>query len=53
MSRDDARGVFPSKKDLVTKLLVFVDEFNREGRRFPWTKVPEQILQSLESLSGR
>jgi transposase len=47
-----ARGIFPSKKDLVAKLLAFVDKFNREGKRFHWTKTPEQILQSLERLSG-
>lgn len=47
-----ARGIFPSKADLVAKLLAFVDKFNREGRRFQWTKAPERILLSLESLSG-
>lgn len=47
-----ARGVFPSKKDLVVKLLAFVDKFNREGKRFHWTKTPEQIITSLKSLSG-
>ncbi len=47
-----ARGVFPSKRDLVAKLLAFVDKFNREGKRFHWTKTPEQMLQSLERLSG-
>ena len=38
-----ARGVFPSNKHLVAKLLAFVDKFNREGKRFHWTKTPEQI----------
>jgi transposase len=47
-----ARGVFPSKSDLVAKLLAFVDKFNREGKRFKWTKTPETILRSLELLSG-
>lgn len=47
-----ARGVFPSKSDLVAKLLGFVDKFNREGKRFKWTKTPESILRSLELLSG-
>jgi len=47
-----SRGVFPSKSDLVTKLLAFVDKFNREGKRFQWTKSPEAILMSLERLSG-
>lgn len=47
-----SRGVFPSKSDLVTKLLAFVDKFNREGKKFKWTKTPDTILMSLESLSG-
>jgi transposase len=47
-----SRGVFPSKSDLVAKLLAFVEKFNREGRRFQWTKTPDEILISLERLSG-
>lgn len=47
-----ARGAFRSKTDLVTKLLAFVEKFNREGKRFHWTKTPDQILSSLERLSG-
>lgn len=47
-----SRGVFPSKSDLVAKLLAFVDKFNREGKRFQWTKTPEEIIMSLERLSG-
>lgn len=47
-----ARGVFPSKSDLVDKLLAFVDKFNREGKRFKWTKTSDAILLSLERLSG-
>lgn len=47
-----ARGVFPSKSDLVAKLLAFVEKFNREGKRFQWTKTPDTILKSLEHLSG-
>jgi transposase len=46
-----SRGVFPSKSDLVAKLLAFVDKFNREGKRFQWTKTPDEILMSLERLS--
>lgn len=47
-----SRGVFPSKSDLVAKLLAFVDKFNREGKRFQWTKTPDDILMSIKSLSG-
>ena len=47
-----ARGTFPSKSDLVAKLLAFVAKFNREGKRFQWTKSPDAILLSLERLSG-
>ncbi len=47
-----ARGVFPSKSDLVDKLLAFVEKFNREGKQFKWTKTSDEILLSLERLSG-
>lgn len=47
-----SRGTFPSKSDLVAKLMAFVDKFNREGKCFHWTKTPESILLSLEPLSG-
>jgi transposase len=47
-----SRGVFTSKSDLVAKLLAFVDKFNREGKRFRWTKTPDMILLSLKPLSG-
>jgi transposase len=47
-----SRGIFSSKLDLVAKLLAFVDKFNREGKRFQWTKTPDEILMSLERLSG-
>jgi len=47
-----SRGIFPSKSDLVAKLLAFVDKFNREAKRFQWTKSPNQILLSYERLSG-
>ena len=47
-----SRGIFPSKSDLVAKLLAFVDKFNREGKRFQWTKTSDMILHSLEHLSG-
>ncbi len=48
-----SRGIFPSKSNLVSKLLAFVDKFNREGKCFHWTKTPDEILLSLEHLSGR
>ena len=38
-----ARGVFPSKSDLVAKLMAFVEKFNREGKCFHWTKTSDQI----------
>lgn len=47
-----ARGVFPTKSDLVAKLMAFVQKFNREGKRFQWTKTPDKILMSFERLSG-
>lgn len=41
------RGVFRSKEMLVQKLLEYIDEFNREGKVFHWTKPAEAIFRSL------
>ena len=41
------RGIFPSKKDLVRKLLAYIDHFNAEGNAFQWTKPAEDIFRSL------
>ena len=46
------RGVFPSKADLVHAILAYVKRFNQEGRVFHWTKSPETIISSLNSVTG-
>lgn len=46
------RGVFPSKSDLVQKILVYIDQFNQQGRTFQWTKTAEDILRSLNKLTA-
>lgn len=45
------RGVFPTKDDLVEKILAYIDRFNHEGRPFRWTKTAGQILRSLSKLT--
>lgn len=45
------RGVFPTKKDLVEKILAYIERFNHEGRPFQWTKTADQILRSLSKLT--
>ncbi|MCX6000494.1 MAG: IS630 family transposase, partial [Chloroflexi bacterium] len=47
-----ARGVFPSKSDLIAKLMAFVNKSNKEGKRFQWTKSPDELLLSFNRLSG-
>lgn len=45
------RGVFPTKKDLVEKILAYIDRFNQEGRPFQWTKTADEIMRSLNKLT--
>lgn len=45
------RGVFPTKGDLVAKIVAYIDRFNHEGRPFRWTKTADQILRSLSKLT--
>jgi len=46
------RGVFPSKEDLVQKLLAYIDHFNEQGKVFHWTKPAEDIFRSLNIQTG-
>jgi len=46
------RGVFPSKEDLVQKLLAYIDHFNEQGKAFHWTKPAEDIFRSLNIQTG-
>ena len=41
------RGTFPSKQALVHKLLEYIEQFNKEGKVFQWTKPAEAIFRSL------
>jgi len=41
------RGRFPSKRDLVAKLLAYIEQFNQEGKVFQWSKPAEAIFRSL------
>lgn len=45
------RGVFQSKKDLVSAIIAYIDKFNREGRVFHWTKTADVIISSSNSLT--
>jgi len=41
------RGRFPSKRDLVAKLLAYIEQYNQEGKVFQWSKPAEAIFGSL------
>jgi transposase len=40
------RGRFPSKQDLTSKLLAYIERFNQEKRIFHWTKSANDIFRS-------
>ena len=46
------RGVFTSKRDLVSAIKDYLEKFNEEGRVFRWTKSAEAIISSVTSLTG-
>jgi len=46
------RGTFPSKQTLVRKLLEYIEQFNKAGRVFHWTKPAETIFRSLNCPTG-
>jgi transposase len=45
------RGVFPTKEDLVAKILAYINRFNTESRPFRWTKTADEVLRSLSKLT--
>ena len=45
------RGRFPSKEDLATKLLAYIDHFNQQKRIFHWTKPADTIVRSVTSMA--
>jgi transposase len=46
------RGVFPSKRALVSAIISYIDKFNKEGRVFHWTKTADSIISSSNNLTG-
>jgi len=42
------RGVFPSVRDLTTKIRAFITGWNRRKHPFIWTKTPDQILTKIK-----
>jgi len=46
------RGVFPSKRALVSAIMSYIEKFNKEGRIFHWTKTADAIITSSKNLAG-
>jgi transposase len=46
------RGVFPSKRALVSAIMTYIEKFNQEGRVFHWTKTADVIISSSNNLTG-
>jgi len=46
------RGVFPSKRSLVSAIIDYIEKFNKEGRVFHWTKTAHAIISSSNNLTG-
>ena len=46
------RGDFRSTKDLVQRIMAYIDHFNAHGTPFRWTKPAAAILQSLNYATG-
>lgn len=46
------RGNFTSKRELVQRILRYIDHFNGQGRVFQWTKPAASILRSLNYETG-
>ncbi|HAZ30441.1 TPA: hypothetical protein DCY65_02585 [Candidatus Acetothermia bacterium] len=47
------KGVFPTKKDLVEKVLAYIARLNHEGRPFLRTKAAHATLRSWTKLTRR
>ena len=45
------RGTFRSVRDLIARIQLFVDRYNRRCHPFSWTATAESILEKLERLS--
>jgi len=46
------RGIFPSKRALVSRIMGYIEKFNKEGRVFHWTKTADTIISSSNNLTG-
>jgi len=46
------RGNFTATRDLVQRILRYIDHFNRQGTVFHWTKPAAVILKSLNYVTG-
>ena len=46
------RGVFPSKRALVSAIVGYIEKFNKEGRVFHWTKTADAIINTSNNLTG-
>lgn len=46
------RGVFSSKRVLVSAIMDYIEKFNKEGRVFHWTKTADTIINSSNNLTG-
>ena len=46
------RGVFPTKRALVSGIMGYIEKFNKEGRVFHWTKTADTIISSSNNLTG-
>ncbi len=46
------RGVFSSKRALVSAIMGYIEKFNKEGRVFHWTKTANTIISSSNILTG-
>jgi transposase len=46
------RGVFPSKRSLVSAIMEYIEKFNKEGRVFRWKKTADTIISSANNLTG-
>jgi putative transposase len=47
------RGSFASVKELVTKIEIFVDNWNENAKPFVWTATADSILEKISRLCGR
>ena len=45
------RGVFASKRVLVSAIMSYIEKFNKEGRVFHWTKTADTIISSSNNLT--